>query len=68
MLTTKAYELETMYKFEVTDGTHSFEYNFSKDVPEEQTVTEFLQNCKREVEALTQLELDKLTPPEEIQL
>jgi len=68
MLTTKAYELETMYKFEVTDGTHSYEYNYVKDAPEGQTVTEYLQNCKKECELLTQYELDKLTPPEEIQL
>ena len=68
MLTTKAYELETSYLFETTDGKLSFQYSFVKSIPEGLTKTEYLQNCKREVEALAEFEIAKLTPPEEIQL
>lgn len=68
MLTTKAYELETTYKFVVTDGTYEFTYEYVKDIPAGQTKTQYLQNCKKECELLTQYEIDKLQPPEEIQL
>lgn len=70
MLITKIYGNPTDYLFIVTDGTeeNTFEYRWGKTPPEGQTLTEYLQNCKREAELLAQFEIDKKAPPKEIVL
>lgn len=70
MLTTTAVEDSREYIFTTTDGTegNTFEYRWGKEAPEGQTVQEYLQNCKREAELLTQLEIDKNQPPQEIEI
>ena len=71
-MTTKAYELDYCYKFVVTETVngieYSFEYEFPKEIITGQTKTQYLQNCKANSEGLAQFEIDKLNPPEEIQL
>jgi hypothetical protein len=70
MLTVKAFELDTSYRFEVTDGTeeNTYVYEFGKQLPEGQTKTEYLANCKRESLALAQYEIDKKAPPKELEI
>jgi len=68
MLSTKIFEESTAYKFVVTNTIegNSFEYEFGKQIPEGQELTEYLQNCKREAELLAQMEIDKKQTSQEI--
>lgn len=70
MLTTTAVENTTEYIFTVTDGTpeNTFEYRWGKEPPEGQTITEYLQACKREAELLAQYEIDKKAEPTPVTL
>lgn len=68
MLKTNAVENATSYVFSVTDGTSSYIYEWSKQIPEGQTVTEYIQSCKREAELLAQWEIDQKGTPTPIKL
>ena len=68
MLNTKIYESTGEYNLIVTDdtGENTFEYSFSKEIPEGQTLQEYLQNCKREAELLAKDAIARKQPPQEI--
>lgn len=59
MLTTTAIETATDYILTVTDGMNSFEYQWGKQLPQSQNLTNYLQSCKRESELLAQSEINK---------
>jgi hypothetical protein len=70
MLTVTAVDTGISYLFTVTDGTeeNTYQYEFSKQVPEGLTKNQYLQNCKNESLALAQYEIDKKQPPEELEI
>lgn len=67
-LAVTVYEYLTEYLFIVNDetGENTFEYRWSKTQPEDQTLEEYLQNCKREACLLAEHEIAKKQPPLEI--
>ncbi|WP_455920090.1 hypothetical protein [Priestia megaterium] len=64
----KAFENEASYQFIVTNGGFEFVYNYIKEVPVGISKIQYLQSCKNESIALAQYELDKLKPPEELEI
>jgi len=67
-LEVKAFENEASYQFTVTNGEFVFVYDYIKEAPEGISKLQYLQNCKNESVALAQCELDKLKPPEELEI
>lgn len=70
MLSTKIYEDVATYNFVVKDTEKgvSFEYRWSKELPEGQDLTAYLQVCRQEAELLAQAEINKKALPQEIQI
>ena len=64
----KVYEETNTYLFVITAEEDMFEYRWGKELPEGQTVEEYLLNCKREAELLVQHEIESRRPPQEITL
>jgi hypothetical protein len=63
-----AVETVLTYDFTVTDGTeeNTFVYSWGKEPNEGQTVTDYLQQCKKETLLLAQHEIDQKAKPTEI--
>jgi hypothetical protein len=70
MLTVTAVETALSYILTVTDGTkeQTYQYEWGKEPPEGQTLTEYLQSCKREAELLARWEIDQKAAPTPIQI
>jgi hypothetical protein len=58
-----AVENDLEYVFTVSEGSDVFEYRWGKEVPEGQSIEEYLQMCKRESLLLAQHEITKKQPP-----
>jgi hypothetical protein len=67
-LEVKAFENEASYQFIVTNEEFVFVYDYIKEVPQGISKMQYLQNCRNESIALAQYELDKLKPPEELEI
>jgi hypothetical protein len=70
MLTITAVESALSYDFTVTDGTpeNTFVYSWGREPNEEQTVTDYLQQCKSEALLLAEHEIAQKQPPTEISI
>jgi len=66
MLSIKIFENSIEYIYIITNNEDSFEYRWGKIPTEGQTVEDYIQKCKHEAELLSQYEIDKKQPPQEI--